>query len=68
MLRTLAEAAAILGCSPSTLRHQALAGRLKARLRGGIYFVSDREIARYRAESLGRPGRPSHRAARPSCL
>jgi Helix-turn-helix domain len=63
---TLAEAAARLGLAASTLRHQAQAGRLHARLIGKTYVVSEREIARYRATSLGRPGRPSHRPAPPT--
>ncbi len=62
---TLAEAAASLGLAASTLRHQVQAGRLRARLIGKTYVVTERELARYRATSLGRPGRPSHRAAPP---
>ena len=54
---TLVEAAARLGLSPSTLRHQARAGRLRARLIGKTYVVSEREVERYRAESKGKPGR-----------
>ena len=57
---TLAQAAARLGVASSTLRHQVQAGRLKARLIGKTYVVSEREVERYRAQSLGRPGRPSH--------
>lgn len=62
---TLSEAAARLGLSASTLRHQAQAGRLRARLVGTTYIVTEREVERYRAEHLGKPGRPSHRAAPP---
>ncbi len=54
---TLAEAAARLGLSASTLRHQVHVGRLRARLIGKTYVVTERELVRYRAESLGRPGR-----------
>lgn len=54
---TLVEAAARLGLSPSTLRHQARTGRLRARLIGKTYVVSEREVERYRAESKGKPGR-----------
>jgi excisionase family DNA binding protein len=59
---TLTGAAARLGVAASTLRHQVHAGRLRARLVGKTYVVTAREVERYRATSLGRPGRPSHRA------
>jgi excisionase family DNA binding protein len=62
---TLAEAAARLGLAASTLRHQVQAGRLRARLIGKTYVVTPREVERYRAEHLGKPGRPSHRPAPP---
>jgi len=65
MLLTLTEAAARLGLAPSTLRHQVGAGRLRARLIGKTYVITERELERYRATSLGKPGRPSHRAAPP---
>jgi excisionase family DNA binding protein len=65
---TLTEAAEQLGVTASTLRHQVQAGRLRARLVGKTYVVSPREVERYRATSLGKPGRPSHRAAPPSTL
>lgn len=51
---TLAEAAARLGLSPSTLLTQVQRGRLKARKVGPIWTVSEREIARYAAESRGK--------------
>jgi len=54
---TLQEAAARLGVAASTLRHQVQAGRLRARLVGKTYIVTDREVERYRRESLGQPGR-----------
>lgn len=54
---TIAQAAEQLGISPTTLRHQALAGRIKATLIGKTYVLTQREVDRYRAESLGRPGR-----------
>lgn len=63
---TLAEAAEQLGIAPSTLRHQARTGRLKARLMGKTYVVTEREVSRYRATSLGRPGRPSRRSGGPT--
>ena len=63
---TLTEAAAQLGVAASTLRHQVQAGRLRARLVGKTYVVTAGEVERYRATSLGRPGRPSHRPAPPS--
>lgn len=55
--RTLREAGVELGLSPQTLKVQVQRGQLRARLVGKTYVVSDREIARYRAEHLGRPGR-----------
>lgn len=54
---TLVEAASRLGLSPSTLRHQAQSGRLRARLIGKTYVVTEREVERYRDESRGKPGR-----------
>jgi excisionase family DNA binding protein len=57
---TLTEAAERLGLAASTLRHQVQAGRLRARLIGKTYVVTAREVERYRATSLGRPGRPAH--------
>ena len=60
---TLAKAAAELGISAATLRHQVQLGRMTARLFGKTYVITDEELERYRAISLGRPGRPSHRTA-----
>jgi excisionase family DNA binding protein len=51
---TLAQAAVRLGLSPSTLRGQVEKGRLKARLVGKTWTVTEREVERYRAESLGK--------------
>jgi len=62
---TLTEAADELGLAASTLRHQVQAGRLRARLVGKTYVITEGELARYRAEHLGKPGRPSHRGAPP---
>ena len=62
---TLTEAAAELGISAATLRHQVQVGRLTARLFGKTYVITTEELERYRASSLGRPGRPSHRSAPP---
>ena len=50
---TLAEAAARLGLSPSTLRGQVGKGKLSGRLIGKTWTVSEREVERYRAASLG---------------
>jgi len=55
---TLAQAAARLGLSPSTLRNQIHAGRLKGRLIGKTWTVTEGELARYAAESQGKVGRP----------
>ena len=55
---TLTQAAARLGLSPSTLRNQIHGGRLTARKVGRDWTVSEREVERYRASSLGKVGRP----------
>lgn len=44
---TLSEAGALIGRSSSTLRHQVQRGRLRARLVGKTYVVSERELTRY---------------------
>ena len=67
MLLTLAEAASRLGLAPSTLRHQVHNGKLRARLIGKTYVVTGREVERYRAEFLGRPGRPHRPSSRTAC-
>jgi excisionase family DNA binding protein len=54
---TLTEAAARLGVAASTLRNQIHKGRLRGRLVGKTWTVSEREVERYRAESVGRVGR-----------
>ena len=54
---TLAEAAASLGVTAGTLRHQIAQGRLKAARRGRDWWVTPGEVERYRRESRGRPGR-----------
>lgn len=54
---TLAQAASRLGVSPNTLRNQIGNGRLRGRLVGKTWTVSEREVERYRAESVGKPGR-----------
>lgn len=54
---TLAQAASRLGVSPNTLRNQINNGRLRGRLVGKTWTVSEREVERYRAESVGKPGR-----------
>lgn len=58
-LLTLAEAAVRLGLSPDTLRWQVRKGKLRATLVGKTYTVTEREVERYRAESLGKAGRPA---------
>jgi predicted site-specific integrase-resolvase len=61
---TLTLAGALLGVSPATLRSQIRNGRLRATLIGKTYVVTPRELERYRAESLGRPGRRHDRSVR----
>ena len=55
---TLIEAAQLLGVSAATLRSQVRYGRLRAAKRGRDWSVTRREVERYRAENLGRVGRP----------
>ena len=53
---TTHEAAALLGVTAATLRQQIANGKLRARKVGRDWSVTQREIERYRAVSLGRPG------------
>jgi len=55
---TLPEAAKVLGLSAAGLRVQVRRGSLRATKRGRDWHVTPREVERYRAESLGRVGRP----------
>jgi excisionase family DNA binding protein len=55
---TLSEAAAQLGLAPATLRRQIHNGAMRGKLIGKTWTVTPREVERYRAEHLGRPGRP----------
>ena len=57
MIITLAQAGDRLGIAASTLRAQVKNGRLHATLVGKTWTVTEREVERYRAESLGKPGR-----------
>ena len=59
---TLRQAAEALGVSAGSLRQQIHNGSLRARKVGPLWTLSEREVERYRRESLGRPGR---RQARP---
>jgi excisionase family DNA binding protein len=59
---TLAQAAERLGVTHATLRSQVGKGKLRAHMVGKTWTVSEREVERYRAESLGRVGR--HATAR----
>lgn len=55
----LATAADELGIAASTLRHQASVGRLRAKQVGKTWITTRQEVARYRREHLGKPGRPA---------
>jgi excisionase family DNA binding protein len=48
---TLIEAAALLGVTPATLRQQIANGKLRATKRGRDWWVTAREVERYRATS-----------------
>lgn len=55
---TITEAAARLGLSPSTVRGQVQKGKIRAKRVGErVLLISEKEVERYRAESLGRVGR-----------
>lgn len=49
---TLTEAAALLGVTAATLRQQIANGKLRATKRGRDWFVTPKEVERYRKESL----------------
>lgn len=48
---TLIEAAAILGVTAATLRQQIANGKLRATKRGRDWWVTPKEVERYRQES-----------------
>lgn len=50
MMLSLAEAAARLGLSPSTLRWQIRNGKLRAVKVGPLWTVSEKEVRRYLAQ------------------
>lgn len=56
---TINEAARALGLSPTTVRNQVLAGRIRAnpRREGYPITISLAELERYSKESRGKPGR-----------
>jgi hypothetical protein len=54
---TLIEAGTELGIDPSVLRRALSRGTLRGRKVGTVWTVTPREVERYRAESLGKPGR-----------
>ena len=54
---TVSEAAGRLGISEATIRHQIRNGRMRAHKIGRDWDIQPDELQRYRAESLGKPGR-----------
>lgn len=48
---TIPEAAKALDLAASTLRHQIKNRKLKAHRMGGRWYISEAEVARYRAEN-----------------
>ena len=54
---TTPEVARALGLSRRTVTNQIRAGRIVAVKMGRDYHVAPEEVERYRAESLGQPGR-----------
>jgi len=63
-MMTLVEAAAALGVTAATLRQQVAASRLRASKIGPLWVVQEREVERYRRDSLGQPGAPKKRRRR----
>lgn len=55
---TTTEAAESLGIAATTERRQMEHGRIAAGKVGRDWRVTPREVERYRAKHLGRPGRP----------
>lgn len=63
-LLPLSLVAEMLGLDPSTVRRQAIAGRIRGQKVGPRAWVFEAsEVDRYRAEQLGRPGRPKKAAS-----
>lgn len=59
MVLTIAEAAAALGIAAGTVRRQIGLGRMAVDRRSQhIVLIESTEVERYRAENLGRRGRP----------
>lgn len=56
-LLSLADAADLLGRSQATLSNQVRLGRLAGIKIGRNWLVTRAEVERYRAETLGRPGK-----------
>jgi hypothetical protein len=61
---TLAEAGALLGLAPVTLRAQATRGVLRARRIGKTWVTTREEVERYRREHLGKRGRSDREATK----
>lgn len=57
-LVSVTEAAEQLGITPDAARRAVQRGTLKATRVGSFYVVTLEEVERYRAEHLGRRGRP----------
>lgn len=60
-LFSVAEAAALLGLSPTMVSRLCQRGKLSGQLVGGTWIVSGEEVERYRQERIAfppRPGRP----------
>jgi excisionase family DNA binding protein len=54
---TLNEAAELLRVNAASLRQQIRNGKLHAEKHGRDWWVTEREVARYQAQSSGKPGR-----------
>lgn len=54
---TVTEAAESLGVNRSTLLHQIKNGAIKASRVGPLWVITEKEVERYRRDSLGKRGR-----------
>lgn len=54
---TVTEAATSLGLARSTVLKQIKNGAIRATRVGPIFVITEKEVERYRAVSLGKPGR-----------
>jgi excisionase family DNA binding protein len=59
---TVAQAAALLGLSPSQVRRACQSGELPAQLAGKTYWIADLDFETYKAKRVDNPPKPGRRA------